>query len=134
MQHTACRRRRSAVDAAWGLFAIVMDSGVVPFKILSDRDSAREHTDALAALQERDPLPLRRLLQEEEYLAAMDQLLQLLLFQLVGYLCVRYFVNSVFFLNLRHKMRVRWGTNDAPTKRMSDDLMPEADAVQRNLR
>ena len=31
---------RSANDAAWGLFATVMDSGVVPLKILSDGDSA----------------------------------------------------------------------------------------------
>ena len=31
---------RSALDAAWALYAVVMDSAVVPLKILSDRDSA----------------------------------------------------------------------------------------------
>ena len=48
---------------------------------LSTRDRAQDYTDALAALQEKESSLLRKLLQEEEYLAATDQMLQLRLFQ-----------------------------------------------------
>ena len=48
---------------------------------LSGSDRAQDRTEALAALQAQEPLLLRRQLQEEEFLVATGQLLQLCLYE-----------------------------------------------------